>query len=62
MSLRPGDTIPKSIKAAEHQQHTRDPVHTREPDSHDFHFENVDKTHEDDKLSQGTEKDTGNEH
>ena len=58
----PPDTIPESIKAAEHQQRPCDPVHKREPDSHDFLFEKVDKPREQDKPGQGTEKDAGNEH
>ena len=60
--LQPTDTIPESIKAAEHQQCPCDPVHQREPDSHDFLFEKVDKPREQDKPGQGTEKDAGNEH
>ena len=47
--LQPPDTIPESKKAAEHQQRPRDPAHKREPDSHDFHFEIVDKPREQDK-------------
>ena len=59
-TLEPTDTIPETIKAAEHQQHPCDPVHQRKPDSHDFLFEKVDQSCEQDKPGQGTEKDAGN--
>jgi len=56
------DTVPESVKAAEHQQRPCDPIHQREPDSHNLHFEEVDKPREQDKPGQGTEADAGHEH
>ncbi len=62
MGSQPANTIPDSIKAAEHQQRPCDPVHKSEPYSHDFLSENVDKPQEQDKPCQRTEKDADNEH
>jgi hypothetical protein len=60
--LQRPDAIPESKKAAEHQLRPGDPTYQREPDSHDFLFEEVGKPREQDEPGQGTEKDAGHEH